>query len=237
MGRKYRPRVKKKQMFKFSFVTKLYVLGFIITVPSQAFAETAYITERLEIPVRSGETRDHRIIRYLQAGSQIEVVKTYGTGYAQIKDERGREGFVLGRYLVDQAPSFVIAGRLEAQIAEQNETIERLRQDVNALTSQNKSAGATVKKIKEELARKEAEFNQFVATAGDSVTLRERLVTLETERQVLLSNNETLRAEKLAVGDDSSKTWFAIGALTLAIGWLVGLLMPRVRKSPVDTSL
>ena len=68
-------------MFKFSFVTKLYVLGFIITVPSQAFAETAYITERLEIPVRSGETRDHRIIRYLQAGSQIEVVKTYGTGY------------------------------------------------------------------------------------------------------------------------------------------------------------
>ena len=70
---------------------------------------------------------------------------------------------------MDQAPSFVIAGRLEAQIAEQNETIKQLRQDVNALTSQNKSAGATVKKIKEELAQKEAEFNQFVATAGDSI--------------------------------------------------------------------
>ena len=94
-----------------------------------------------------------------------------------------------------------------------------------------------LKKSKKSFARKEAEFNQFVATAGDSVTLRERLVTLETERQVLLSNNETLRAEKLAVGDDSSKTWFALGALTLAIGWLVGLLMPRVRKSRVDTSL
>ena len=79
-------------------------MSFITTVPLQAFAETAYITERLEIPVRSGETRDHRIIRYLQAGSQIEVLKKYGTGYAQIKDERGREGFVLGRYLVDQAP-------------------------------------------------------------------------------------------------------------------------------------
>lgn len=237
MGQKYRTRVRKKQMLKFISVTNLYVLSFIITVPLLAFAETAYITERLEIPVRSGETRDHTIIRYLQAGSQIEVLKTYGTGYSQIKDERGREGFVLGRYLVDQAPSFVIAGRLEAQIVEQKETIKRLRQDVNALTTQNKSASATVKKIKEQLTRKEAEFNQFVATAGDSVTLRERLVTLETERQVLLSNNETLRAEKLAVGDDSSKTWFALGALTLAIGWLVGLLMPRVRKSRVDTSL
>ncbi len=237
MGQKYRPRVRKKQMLKFISATNLYVLSFITTFPLLAFAETAYITERLEVPVRSGETRDHRIIRYLQAGSQIEVLKTYGTGYSQIKDERGREGFVLGRYLVDQAPSFVITGRLEAQIAEQKKTIKRLRQDVNALTAQNKSAGTTVKKIKEQLAQKEAEFNQFVATAGDSITLRERLLTLETERQVLLSNNETLRAEKLAVGDDSSKTWFALGALTLAIGWLVGLLMPRVRKSRVDTNL
>ena len=183
-------------MLKFISATNLYVLSFITTFPLLAFAETAYITERLEVPVRSGETRDHRIIRYLQAGSQIEVLKTYGTGYSQIKDERGREGFVLGRYIVDQAPSFVIAGRLEAQIAEQKKTIKRLRQDVNALTAQNKSAGTTVKKIKEQLAQKEAEFNQFVATAGDSITLRERLLTLETERQVLLSNNEIVECLK-----------------------------------------
>jgi len=46
-----------------------------------------------------------------------------------------------------------------------------------------------------------------------------------------------LRAEKLAAGDDSSKSWFALGALTLAAGWFIGLLMPRIRKSRVDTSL
>ena len=224
-------------MLKFTSVLNHYVLSLFVTVPLLAFAETAYITERLEIPVRSGETRDHKIIRFLQAGSKIEILKKHESGYSEIKDERGREGFVLGRYLVDQAPSFVIAGRLDAQITEQKETIKRLRQDVNALTTQNKIASATVKKIKEQLAQKEAEYNQFVATAGDSITLRERLVALETERQVLLSDNESLRAEKLAVGDDSSKTWFALGALTLATGWLVGLLMPRVRKSRVDTNL
>ncbi len=224
-------------MLKFIAVKNRYALSLIVTVPLLSFAETAYITERLEIPVRSGESRDHRIIRYLQAGSQIEVLKTYESGYSHIKDERGLEGFVLGRYLVSETPSFVIADRLEAQVTEQKETIKRLRRDVNALTTQNKSASATVKKIKEQLARKEAEFNQFIATAGDSIALRDRLVALETERQVLLSNNETLRAEKLAVGDDSSKTWFALGALTLAAGWIVGLLMPRVRRSRVDTTL
>ena len=214
-----------------------WLLAVMLSLPLVAFAETAYITEKLEIPVRSGESRDYRIIRYLQAGAQVEILETYESGYTKIKDERGREGFVIGRYLVDRAPSFVIAGRLEAEVAKQKETIKRLQQDIKALTSQNESSGESVKAIKEQLAKKEAELNEFLATAGDSITLRNRLVALETERQVLLADNETLRAEKLAAGDDSSKSWFALGALTLAAGWFVGLLMPRVRRSRVDTNL
>jgi len=214
-----------------------WLLACLVSLPLIAFAETAYITEKLEIPVRSGDSRNYRIIRYLQAGAQVEILETYESGYTKIKDERGREGFVLGRYLVDRAPSFVIAGRLEAEVAKQKETIKRLRQDIKALTSQNESSGESVKAIKDQLAKKEAELNEFLATAGDSITLRNRLVALETERQVLLADNETLRAEKLAVGDDSSKSWFALGALTLAAGWFVGLLMPRVRRSRVDTNL
>ena len=209
----------------------------MLSVPLTAFAEKAYITEKLEIPVRSGDSRDYRIIRYLQAGAQVDIIETFDSGYTKIQDERGREGFVLGRYLVERAPSFIIAGRLEAEVAKQKVTIKRLKQDLNALKTQIESSGTTLKNVKEQLALKESELKEFVATAGDSITLRNRLVALETERQVLLSDNETLRAEKLAAGDDSSKSWFALGALTLAAGWFVGLLMPRIRKSRVDTSL
>ena len=207
------------------------------SVPLVAFAETAYITEKLEIPVRSGESREYRIIRYLQAGAQVEMLQTYESGYTKIRDERGREGFVLGRYLVDRAPSFVIAGRLEAEVAKQRETIKRLEQDIEALTAQNKSSNESVKMAKDQLAEKEVELKEFLAAAGDSITLRNRLVALETERQVLLADNETLRAEKLAARDDSFKSWFALGAVTLAVGWFVGLLMPRVRRSRIDTNL
>ena len=207
------------------------------SVPLVTFAETAYITEKLEIPVRSGESREYRIIRYLQAGTQVEMLQTYESGYTKIRDERGREGFVLGRYLVDRAPSFVIAGRLEAEVAKQSETIKRLEQDIEALTTQNKSSNESVKMAKDQLAEKEVELKEFLATAGDSITLRNRLVALETERQVLLADNETLRAEKLAARDDSFKSWFALGAITLAVGWFVGLLMPRVRRSRIDTNL
>ena len=214
-----------------------WLLGLMASVPLVAFAETAYITEKLEIPVRSGESREYRIIRYLQAGAQVEMLQTYESGYTKIRDERGREGFVLGRYLVDRAPSFVIAGRLETEVAKQRETIKRLEQDIEALTAQNKSSNESVKMAKDQLAEKEVELKEFLAAAGDSITLRNRLIALETERQVLLADNETLRAEKLAARDDSFKSWFALGAITLAVGWFVGLLMPRVRRSRIDTNL
>lgn len=213
------------------------LLGLVASVPLVAFAETAYITEKLEVPVRSGESREYRIIRYLQAGAQVERIMTYESGYTKIRDERGREGFVLGRYLVDRAPSFVIAGRLEAEVAKQRETIKRLEQDIEALTAQNKSSNESIRLAKDQLAEKEVELKEFLATAGDSISLRNRLVALETERQVLLADNETLRAEKLAARDDSFKSWFALGAITLAVGWFVGLLMPRVRRSRIDTNL
>ena len=214
-----------------------WLLGLVASVPLVAYAETAYITEKLEVPVRSGESREYRIIRYLQAGAQVEMLQTYESGYTKIRDERGREGFVLGRYLVDRAPSFVIAGRLETEVAKQRETIKRLEQDIEALTAQNKSSNELIRIAKDQLAEKEVELKEFLATAGDSITLRNRLVALETERQVLLADNETLRAEKLAARDDSFKSWFALGAVTLAVGWFVGLLMPRVRRSRIDTNL
>ena len=39
-----------------------WLLSLLMGIPALAFAETAYITEKLEIPVRSGESREYRVI-------------------------------------------------------------------------------------------------------------------------------------------------------------------------------
>ncbi len=220
---------------RFTITILCFPLVFIPLVTANV--ETTYITDKLEIPIRSGDSKEYRIIRYLQAGTKVEVLQTLNSGYTKIKDELGREGFLLDRYLVTTPPSLIVVGGLNAQIAKQKKNIKRLHQTVKNLTQQRKLAEKTAKEVGNDLAAKELEFSNFLATAGDSITLRNRLITLETERQGLISDNETLLAEKLAVGDDSSKTWFTLGAVTIAFGWFVGMLMPRMRKSRVDTNL
>ena len=51
------------------------------------------------------------------------------------------------------------AGRLEAEVAKQKEIIKRLQQDIKALNSQNESSSESVKAIKNQLAKKEAELS------------------------------------------------------------------------------
>ena len=213
------------------------VIWIFLTTSPAANAEETYITENLEIPVRSGESREYRIIRYLQAGTQIEVLQTFDSGYTRIKDKQGREGFILDRYLEKNPPAFLRALQLETLVAKQKEAIRRLRKTVEKLTAQSELSDQSAKEIKNQLAAKEAKFKEFLSTAGDSITIRNRLLALETERQALISSNETLIAEKLALGDDSSKTWFGLGALTLVFGWFIGILMPRMRKTRIDNTL
>ena len=202
-----------------------------------AQARVAFITEQLEVPVRSGESREYRIIRYLKAGTEVEILDTRESGYAQIRDTQGREGFILNRYLVSETPAFVRLSELELTLTQSREEIRRLTSELEALRQALNESERSAQAAKDRLIQKESELNEFLATAGDSLALRNRLVALETERQVLLADNQTLRAEKLVAGDDSAKTWFGLGALTLALGWFAGFLMPRFRRTRVDNTL
>lgn len=202
-----------------------------------ATAETAFVTEQLEVPVRSGESREYRIVRYLKAGTEVTVLEVGESGYARIQDTQGREGFILNRYLVPETPAFVRVGELELELTQRVEQVRRLTSEVEALRQALNEAERSATEAKDRLIQKESELNEFLATAGDSLTLRNRLIALETERQALLADNQTLQAEKLVAGDDSAKTWFGLGALTLAVGWFAGFLMPRIRRARVDNTL
>ena len=197
----------------------------------------AYVTDQLEVPVRSGESREFRILRYLRAGTELTIVELGANGYARIRDDQNRTGFILARYLVEDTPSTLRVGRLDAELAKKTETVRRLKKEMkklnNTLDQSAKERSEAVLKVE----RKELELNNLLISSSDSITLRNRLVALETERQVLLSDNQTLRAEKLAAGDDSAKTWFGLGALILGVGWFIGFMMPRFQRRRVSNDL
>jgi SH3 domain protein len=217
-----------------ALISALSILSLYLVSP---YSMAAYVTDRLEVPVRAGESREFRILRYLQAGTELQIIELSANGYARIRDDRNRTGFILARYLVEETPLSLRTGPLDAELAKKKEAIQRLKKEIKKLNNALNQSATENSEAKLKVERTESELNNLIITSGDVITLRNRLVVLETERQVLLSDNQTLRAEKLAAGDDSAKTWFGLGALVLGLGWFIGFLMPRFQRRRVSNDL
>ena len=71
-----------------------------MAVQSADSSEKRYITENLEITMRSGKGTQFQIVRMLRSGTPITLLDVdKKTGYAKVKTESGTEGWVLTRFL------------------------------------------------------------------------------------------------------------------------------------------
>ena len=95
---------------------KKIVTLLLILCSATVAAETAYVTDELEITLRTGETTGHRIVRMLPTGEKLTVLGTNpDSGYSKVRTSNGTVGFVLTRQLVDTP---VARDRLAAAEAE-----------------------------------------------------------------------------------------------------------------------
>ena len=98
-------------------------------------AETAYISDRLTVPVRSGPSNANRILhRGLPSGTRLTILARDETsGFVQIRTDGGTEGWLPAQYLVSEP---IARDRLVAanrRVDELTETIEKLRSELATL--------------------------------------------------------------------------------------------------------
>ena len=216
--------------------TVLFALCLLFLFPAQA-EETAWVSDRLELPMRAGKGTQYRILRMLKSGTRLEVIGREG-GWAQVRTPGGQEGWVLARYLMKEPAARERLAKAEKRLAELqmsegermkrfrevSEARDRLQQRVAALEKEN----ATLRKALADIRRT---ASSTLAIANENRELKKRLKQLEREMQSLTQENEALQ-------DRSDRDWFMIGAGVLIVGILLGLVLPRLRvrkRSSWDT--
>ena len=208
-----------------------------VLLAGTALAENRWITDQLEVPVRSGESNEYRILRFLDSGTEVEVVtRNAASGYSLIKDARGRDGYVLSRYLETEPTAAKQLAAVRAQMEQvmgdaQNGAarIAELRQQADTLTDERNAA-------RQELASVSAELAEIRRISQDSVAIYEANQGLREQVELLEEESSILRAENLTLSDDRDKTFLMIGAALIFAGIVLGLLLPNLkRRRRVDT--
>ena len=74
------------------------VLALALGLVTTGIAETRYVSDRLDIQMRTGKGTKFRILRMLPSGTAVEVLETdTANGYTRVRTPGGVEGWVLSR--------------------------------------------------------------------------------------------------------------------------------------------
>ena len=208
-----------------------------LLVPLTTYAETRYVTDRLEVTLRAGESTRYKILRMLPSGTPVEVLSVNpSTNYARVRIQDDTVGFVLVQELQSEPAA-------RDRLAELEQRLAALRQKPDALTNElanlQETHGelqqrfATLEREKQQREQELAKIRHASANVLDITNDRERLRLQVAE---LTRTRAALEQEYRDLKNQTNQRWFMIGAGVLGGGLLLGLILPhlrlRRRKSP-----
>lgn len=192
------------------------VLFTLLAAPA-ALAANRYIADELFTYMHSGPNNTYRIIGSIDAGSQVQLLNVNKeTEYTQVRDSRGRTGWVQSKFVTNKESMAIRLPRIEKELAEVKEQLANARQ-----TSDTEKAG-----LVESLDTR----NQQIAELENKYSeISDQLTSVETE-------NRELRAKLDTQKDDMLLKYFTYGGGVAGVGLLFGLvlphLIPRRKRSP-----
>ncbi|MDX2426844.1 MAG: TIGR04211 family SH3 domain-containing protein [Cycloclasticus sp.] len=216
------------------FLSKI-LLSLVLFTSSTVMAETAYVSDELEIMVRSGKSSTHRIIATLKSGSKINVIeRDTESGYSKVAISPSREGWVLSRLLNKSPSAKSRLARAEASATKLQAETTSAKQQLAELIAQKGSLDSETGELKQLNTSLSRELEQLRETSSNAVQilqerdhLQQRVVNIERELESLKRENDMLK-------NSDSQDWFLIGASVLLFGIFLGFILPKLtwrRKS------
>ena len=175
------------------------LIGVLALVPLFAAAETAYVTDTLQLGLHQASDTSDRAFRSLDSGQELEILSRT-TYYANVQLPDGTQGWVKAGFLVNNKPAKLI-------VAETRAEADGLARELEDLRSAFAAPAATIDAL-----------NQQVADLQARLDDRDAKVTELGEENVSLYNRQSQYKNSMPV------QWVA-GAVGICLigGFLFGL--------------
>ena len=217
----------KKFQLIISIVFSVCVFG------QSSWASKAYVTDSFEITLRTGPSIENKIITLVRSDQAVEVLEVKDT-WSRVRllgrGEDTMEGWLLSRYLETRLPWKTQAISLKEENNRLNEKLryveekwreeERLEQELKKELEENTEALRKLRKEHESLKKGAANYLNTKAEYDSTVSLLE---AAQKEVQRLTKENDILRSSQ-------RNKWFAMGALVVLFGLLIGVVVGRQEK-------
>jgi SH3 domain protein len=195
---------------------------------SSANAETfVYITDQVDIPIRSEKSLGNTIIRLLPSGTKLSVLQITEDGWTEVKYQN-TIGWISSRYLsntmsareeLKQANTVINESQL--LITKHETELEEFNRQLLILNNENKALVIKSSKSEAEKNHIEQIYQDALKLEHENEKLNQEQLQLKTELQLAQNNSQIEQ-------DTSQRNWFIVGALVLFFGIVIGIIMPKM---------
>ena len=181
----------------------------IMFLSSSSSAETRYVSDDLYTYMHAGAGAKFKIIGSINSGEKIELIQTNrSAGFTQIKDSRGRYGWINSKYVSKHPGLKERLEKLEIQLTKLNTQLrtdkEKANKNITSLENNLKFHSSEVRELK-----------------NTNLSLNEELQQVQALNNNL---NEKLDTEK----NDQLMRWFSYGGMVAGISLILGLILPSL---------
>ena len=194
-----------------------------------SLAKTVYIRDTLYVPLRAGQSSEHRILhKGIPSGTELELLEVNEeTGFSQVRTATGMQGWIQNQYLIKTPIAKVRLAVAEEELASLNQqhkqtlaTLKTLENEAAITTSDTTNLTAENSQLKTELA-------EIKAIAADEIFIHASNAELISEQDTLNLQIDQIAEELDNLKNSSAQDWFLRGAGTIIVGLLFGLLISR----------
>lgn len=195
-----------------------------------AYGSPAWVSDEFEIMLRTGPSTNNAIQLMISSGKRLEVLERNAeSGYSRVRTEGGTEGWVLTRYLMNEASAREQLETLTGQLTNANTLGTSLNSKLRAIKAEYDSANRRIATLEREKAAVDQELANLKKTAANVLGIHERNKNLADELSDVQMRADTLQAENRRLSSQTTRYWFMTGALVLVVGIVLGIWLPRVR--------
>ncbi|MBT3021751.1 MAG: TIGR04211 family SH3 domain-containing protein [Candidatus Thiodiazotropha sp. (ex Lucina aurantia)] len=201
----------------------------LLLLPAVVQAKTYYVTDDFKIAMRTGESIKHRITRYINTGTAVEVISTNKeTGYSKVRMGT-KEGFVLTRQLLSEPVARSQLETMRKEIDALKAAPGELRSNLADLQKNHRELLASHKKLQQIKDKQEQELQSIQRTASNAIRISNERNELRKQVADLTREAEELKQENRDLSNEATRDWFLIGAGVIIAGILIGLILPHLR--------
>ncbi|KMY68842.1 hypothetical protein AAU61_04465 [Desulfocarbo indianensis] len=197
-------------------------LALLWAAPAWALSNM-YVTDQLQVTVRSGPSVENKVIAVVNSGESVEVISAEQDGWVQVRSESGKDGWMIKRYLQEEMPALV---KIKKMDPENKSLLGRLEE----LTNDNQELKKALSQAQGRTAELETSYAKLEKDAADVLNLRNSHKKLQEEYAGQAERLEALSTEVESLRLGNNLKWFLAGAGVLLVGWLIGLALGRRRR-------